>query len=214
MRAILIANGNINNIDFLKSKIKKNDTIICVDGGLKYADEANILPDYIVGDFDSVSKELIEKYKEKDIIIKELDEEKDFTDLEIGIELAIELEISEILIFGGLGGRVDHSISNIMNLFKAGANNIKARIVDEDQDILILEDELKMKLPIGVTISLIPISKEVTEVETHGLKYPLNKESLYRSSSRGISNETISEEIILRKNTGDIIVLINKHLSH
>ena len=89
-----------------------------------------MIPDYILGDFDSIDKKVLEKYKTQKITIYELKPEKDFTDTEEAINLAIKLKSSEFVIIGAIGTRIDHVLANINVLKIALDNNIKAQIMN------------------------------------------------------------------------------------
>lgn len=107
---ILIISGGKIDIKFLEKILESNyNSIIAVDKGLEALYKLNKIPDYIVGDFDSVSKEALEFYKNKNIPINEYNSEKDFTDTELGLELAINLNPNKITIVGAIGTRFDHT---------------------------------------------------------------------------------------------------------
>lgn len=101
MNSLIVTGGNINK-NLLKTHLETNkyDIIIAVDKGLEFLEDIN--PDYIVGDFDSVDIDILEKYKNLGIKVKKLIPEKDFTDTECALELAINLQATEITIIGGI----------------------------------------------------------------------------------------------------------------
>lgn len=100
MKTLIITGGNLNK-DFTKEYLKKYsfDLIIAVDRGLEVLDTLKVTPNYIIGDFDSINKEILDKYKEKNNIkIMTLNPEKDFTDTHVAINVAIENKSKEIII--------------------------------------------------------------------------------------------------------------------
>lgn len=100
MRTLIITGGTANQ-EFTKEYLKKYsfDLIIAVDKGLEVLDNLNVKPNYIVGDFDSINKKVLEKYKNDDSIkIMTLNPEKDFTDTHVAINIAIENKSKEIII--------------------------------------------------------------------------------------------------------------------
>ena len=111
---LIIAGGSIDiafACDYLKNR--RFEHIIAVDGGLESAMKMNLVPGYIVGDFDSINQAILNQYENmKDKIIK-LNPEKDLTDTHSSINLAMELKSTNIVILGAIGTRIDHTIANI-----------------------------------------------------------------------------------------------------
>ena len=87
MKAVVFANADINDYGFCERYIK-DAVIICCDGGMRHTMKLGITPDYIVGDFDSVSDEVLEYYRKQDIELKQVPCKKDETDMELGIRHA------------------------------------------------------------------------------------------------------------------------------
>lgn len=210
MRAVLIANGEIEDINLLKSSFLKDDFVICIDGGLKYAREGGILPNCIVGDFDSASQETLNFYRQKDVEIVKFPAKKDYTDLELGMEIAFSKKVDELVILGGLGGRYDHTVSNIFNLKKAADRRIKASILSSREEIHLIYDSIEINEEIGTTVSLIPISEQVLGVVTKGMMYSLKNENLFMGESRGVSNIIIEKKAGVDIKEGHLAVVINK----
>ena len=126
MKDLIVTGGKLEK-EFLLKTIKEREfeIIIAVDNGLKILNEININPQHIVGDFDTVKREILEKYKEnKSIKIHEFNPIKDNTDTDIAIRLAIELKSGEITIIGGIGTRIDHVLGNIHVLKYATKNEV------------------------------------------------------------------------------------------
>ena len=118
--------------------------MIGVDKGMEFLYSHQILPNYIVRDFDSVKKEIGDYYRnETDVPIREFNPVKDASDTEIAIRLAMTLGASEIYILGATGGRIDHLWANVQTLtipFKAGV------------DAVILDSQNKIRLIGGDTV--------------------------------------------------------------
>lgn len=103
MKTLIITGGNLNK-DFTKEYLKKYsfDLIIAVDKGLEVLDKLEVKPNYIVGDFDSINKKVLDKYKKNSSInIMTLNPEKDFTDTHVAINVAIENNSKEIIVLRG-----------------------------------------------------------------------------------------------------------------
>ena len=214
MRTLIVTGGNINK-DFLIQIIKtiKFETIIAVDDGLKILNELNIKPNHIVGDFDTVNKKILDLYK-KDTLIKihRFNPNKDNTDTDIAIRLAVELESDEIIIVGGIGSRIDHVLGNIQVLKYALDNKVKCKIIDENNEIqLINKTTILNKNEINKTyVSLIPLTEKVENINLKGFKYELENGELTIGSSLGISNEILKEQAIIEFENGILVMIFSK----
>ena len=85
--------------------------IICTDGGFDLAKQAGITPHLLLGDLDSIQSRI-----PKELPLKTFPPEKDYTDLELAIHTAIEKKASHVEIWGGIGGRLDHTVANLQLL--------------------------------------------------------------------------------------------------
>lgn len=165
-----------------------------------------MIPDYILGDFDSIDKKVLEKYKTQKI--NELKPEKDFTDTEEAINLAINLKSSEIVIIGAIGTRIDHVLANINVLKIALDNNIKAKIINEHNEIELINNELIIeKNNLYKYISIMPLTTQVEGITITGMKYPLENYTLTIGNSLGVSNEQIEKTAKIKVKDGILIVI-------
>lgn len=212
MKALIVTGGRINK-NFIKKhlKINKYDIIIAVDKGLETLDNLDIKPNYIVGDFDSIKKEVLKKYQKTNIEIVELNPEKDLTDTHSAINLAIKLKSKNITILGAIGTRIDHTIANIHILKIAVDKNIDIKIINENNEITLIEHNVKLNKDKNYKyISLIPLTTIVENVTLKGLKYPLENRTLYIGDSLGISNEQLQNEAEIQLEKGILILIKSK----
>ena len=187
--------------------------VIAGDRGLEALYQLKIIPNHVVGDFDSVSPEILEFYKKQPkIIFHTYNAEKDNTDTDIALKLAIQMKSSEITILGALGKRMDHAIANIHILKDALGANIPCQILDEHNRIYLVNTEktLEKDKVYGKYISLIPLTSTVEGLTLKGFKYPLNKYNLPIGISLGISNEIIEDIAHIEMEKGILIVIESK----
>ena len=188
----------------------EKEYIIAVDKGMEFLYRHDIMPSYIVGDFDSVNKEIGDYYRnETQVPIREYVPAKDATDTEIAIRLAMTLGCSEIIILGATGGRIDHLWANVQCLmipFKAG---IDARIMDSQNMIRLIEDEvhLKKEEAFGPYFSVFPLGAEVYGLTIQGAKYPLYNHTLTPYDSLCVSNEFKDDEVVIDFHAGTVILM-------
>ena len=187
--------------------------VIAGDRGLEALYQLKIIPNHVVGDFDSVSPEILEFYKKQPkIIFHTYNAEKDNTDTDIALKLAIQIKSSENTIIGALGKRIDHAIANIHILKDALGANIPCQILDEHNRIYLVNTEktLEKDKVYGKYISLIPLTSTVEGLTLTGFKYPLNHYTLPIGTSLGISNEIIDDMAHIKMEKGILIVIESK----
>lgn len=217
MNKTLILTGGDINLEFAAEYCMEHEfqMVIAVDAGLRAADRLSIIPDYIVGDFDTVSPLLLYKYENmKDIVIKRYKPEKDFTDTQIAVMKAIEENSFSIHILGGTGSRLDHTLANIQLLQSALECGIEAMIVSEKNRIRLLGDKRKSiilaKEDSGYKyVSLISLSEKVSSVTTTGMKYNVNNYDFYmdKNISIGVSNEIMEPKAEIKITDGKLLLI-------
>jgi len=210
MKTIIITGGNINK-EFLENILRENEynEIIAADKGLEILNKMDVKPDFIIGDFDSVNKEILEKYK--NIPITYLKPEKDFTDTHMALKLAIEQGAKKVTIAGAIGTRYDHSIANIHILKETLENNIEAEIINENNKIKLINIDTKINKDNKFKyISLIPLTTSVKGVTLEGFKYGLENATLKIGESIGVSNEQIEKEATIKIKEGILILIFSK----
>lgn len=207
-KILIISGGHIDE-DFLGRLVSENaySMIIAADRGLLAADLRDIRPDYIVGDFDSVPSGLLEKYKQMSTPVRTFPTEKDKTDTQIALELALMHNPSVIDIAGGTGSRLDHVLANINLLLLPMQLGIKACILDSNNRIYLSDKSFTIdrSSQYGRFVSLLPFTPEVTGLSLKGFKYPLNKITMTAGSSLGISNEIIEDKAYVEFISGILI---------
>ena len=214
MRTLIVSGGDIN-IEEIKRYCKKHidQNIIAVDKGLEVLYKLQIVPDHVVGDFDSVFPEILAFYKnQSQVIFHEYNAEKDNTDTDIALKLAIQLKSSKITIMGALGKRMDHALANIHILKDALDANIPCKIMDEHNRICLINKEMTLEKNrvYGKYISLIALTSVVEGLTLSGFKYPLKNYNLPVGTSLGISNEIIDEMAHIEIKKGILIVIESK----
>ena len=198
MRAVIIGNGDIHNYEYIKTKLRKDDFIICADGGLRHTSPLGVSPDIAIGDFDSSSKNETVKTYEYPI-------HKDFTDGELAVNYALENGYNEIILLAMTGKRLDHTLTNLFQLTKG--NNIC--LIDDNNEIHLLSGSITLNGLKGKTMSLIPIFSNLKEVYLSGTLYPLNGETLYFGEGRGNSNIITEDICTISAKDGMGLIFIN-----
>ncbi len=210
-KGVIVSGGSIND-SFAMKMIQniKPDYVIGVDSGLHFLYRNEVLPTHIVGDFDSVSPEVIAHYKSQDdITIREYNPVKDTTDTEIAVCLAAELGVKELFLLGATGTRFDHVMANIQILKIALDQGMKAYILDECNRISVWEKEIRLceNERFGKYFSLFPLGGVVEDVSIEGAKYPLENYRMSPFESRCVSNEYKDDEVVITFPQGMILLM-------
>lgn len=213
MKACIVLNGEVKELSFISENIAENkyDYLICADGGANHLYNLNLVPDYILGDLDSINKPMISYYKEKGTKFKEFPKRKDETDTQLCIHLAKELGVSEIHLVGALGGRIDHTIANINLMYYIRELGIKPVIKNSSEDIYIAKDEeIKIKGNCKDTISILPIKGDAKGITLKDLEYPLNNATIKYGDPIGISNVMKRDRFTVKIDNGSVVIIRNK----
>lgn len=207
MKAILVGGGKKPSQKLLNECMKESEILICADGGGDCLYEYSILPDYLVGDFDSISKEAMEYFRKKLENIDTYPSEKNSTDSEICVEKALSLGVDEIIMLGFTGSRLDHVLGNLGLLQKCMLLGIKGAIADDNNYINISNKSLAIKRRGMKYLSLQAYSDVVDDLTITGAKYPLDKYTLLRGDPRTISNEFINDEVCINFSSGTLLII-------
>jgi len=203
-KSIIIANGDIpkkKQIVYLQ-KIGF-EKIICADGGANSARKLNIIPDLIIGDLDSITKDNLKYYKSKAKIIKY--KRQNDTDVEKSLKYLISKGFEEVVLLGATGNRLDHTICNLGIVIKY-FDKIKISILHGNSFLRAYNSEVELPTVKGETISLYGFDDK-TKIQSKGLKYPLNNISLPFGKRESTSNVAINTKVSLKIKGGIVFVI-------
>ena len=214
-RILIITGGEVNITSSQQyTETRKYNKIIAVDGGLLSTKKLNLMPDVILGDFDTVSDELLSEYKDKGCQIIKLNPMKDDTDTEAALLKAMTWSPDEIDILGAIGSRFDHSYSNIFLLKRAYKAGVKVNIITEMCRISIITGDVTLKKSqlYGKYISLIQFDGNAEGVVLKDFVYELdgfdfNTDKTYRL---GVSNELKKQEGHIHIDKGFMLLIESK----
>lgn len=206
-RFILFVNGDLKSPEKLLPQLRPDDVLIAVDGGLRHLTALGLTPDLILGDLDSADPTEVAKLEAQGVPVRRYPPEKDETDLELGIEAALEQGATSIWIVAALGDRLDHTLGNIYLLTQPSLAALDVRLVDGEQEVFLIRDETTLTGQPGQIVSLIPLMGPVPGVTTGQLAYPLRHETLYPDKTRGISNVMTAETATVSIDDGILLCI-------
>ncbi len=187
-KVLLFVNGDLPEPENLLSKIHSNDILVAVDGGLRHIHNLGLKPDIIIGDLDSADPDQVNDWQGKGVKVLSFPAEKNETDLELALNEALKLSTSAIWVIAALGNRIDQTLGNIFLLTRPDLARQDVRLVDGENEVLLIRSSFTIHGRPGQRISLLPIHGPVEGIQTVGLLYPLDNETLYPEKTRGISN--------------------------
>jgi thiamine pyrophosphokinase len=187
-RIVIVGNGTLSKKCL--TVIQQQDYVIGVDKAAYWLIREGRRPDIAIGDFDSVTRQELVQIKKYFPFVRRFPKHKDQTDMELAIRYAIGKRPTEVLVFGGAGSRLDHTMATwylLDLLWEAHIPHIlvdeknRVRLVGRGRTILDSGGEYKY-------ISILPYTKTVT-LALSGFRYNAPKTTVMRGTTRGISNE-------------------------
>lgn len=209
MRAFIYSGGEIFP-QYITERPEDDDIVIAADSGYKNAKRLGVSPKILIGDFDSLTA----RPDDVDEII-DLPREKDVTDTQYAVELAVKRGATEIYIICGTGGRFDHAISNMClleGLYKRGVRGVivsgqnRIRYIKDSGIIIIRDKNYKY-------FSVLAADEKVKGVSIEGGKYPLNKKTLTRVDQYAVSNEIEKNAALITVKKGGIYIVESRDMT-
>lgn len=184
-RCVVVGGADINNYEYIRSRLCADDYVIFCDSGLKHLAKLNVKPGLIVGDFDSYDKPCTEA----ETIV--LPCEKDDTDTVFAVKEALKRGYDEFLLIGVIGERLDHTLGNVSILLYLDSLSKKADIIDDYSEMEIVSEKPAYIDDSYSFFSLLNITGRAKGVTVENAKYPLSGAEITGEYQYGISNEVL-----------------------
>jgi thiamine pyrophosphokinase len=179
----------------------EQDRVVCANGGYRLAQLCGVKPDLIVGDLDSLKEETIEE----GIEVRRHPRNKDFSDFELALQAASGMTPQWVYVYGALGGRIDHELTNILLINSVQHPTV---FIEEETEIYGVHEGLVINDRKGCICSLLSLWGACRVKEIRGFQYALKNEVLY-PSSRGLSNVITEDEATITLANGNLIAVVN-----
>lgn len=206
-RAWIFVNGDLPHPQALAALLAKDDFLIAADGGARHLLNLGRFPDLLIGDFDSLTPAEVDLMQANGTHIERYPTDKDWTDLELALEAALQHGFHHIKLAGALGSRIDHTLGNLLLLTHPKAAGVDLRLEDGSEELLLVTGEISLQGQPGDRVSLVPLDETVEGVSTHNLQWPLKGETLYRHATRGISNLMTASTATISARTGTLLCI-------
>ena len=210
-KTVIVSGGMID--EEVAKQVLNDDEDICIiaaDKGVEFLYKNNIMPQYIVGDFDSIEKDIIDYYRnETEVPIREYNPVKDASDTEIAMRLGMTLGSRKMTILGATGGRIDHLWANIQSLVIACKAGVDACIIDAQNKIYVTDKSVTIKKAdaYGQYLSVFAMSGEIYDFSISGTKWELDHHDLKPYDSLTVSNRFEKDEVKIEFPEGILVIM-------
>ena len=208
MHVVIFAGGTLRPGKAFYAAIERADMFIAADSGAETALNYGCTPRIVVGDFDSLDASVLEELGKRGSQVRRVAVEKDETDTELAVQVAIEEGATRITLAGAFGGaRFDHTMANILLL--AGFEGVPITIVDGPSMCWLVRGPSSSAIDgqVGDLVSLLPLTGDASGVRTKGLYYALKGETLAFGKPRGMSNVLVEENAEVSVEGGMLLVI-------
>ena len=182
-----------------------NEYVIAADGGVEKLKALNITPDLILGDFDSLGY----VPQGDNVLIYKV--EKDDTDMMLAVKTAVELGYNDLELFGGTGGRIDHTIANFQTMLWASKRGCHIKMTDKDYIYYVITDSsITVKGKKGDGLSVFAIGGNADKVDIHGAKYVAEQLYLTSDNPTAVSNSFTGKTVEISVQKGSLLIIAEK----
>ena len=208
MRACVLAGGTLGDTIRVSARLPEPDYVICADDGLTHAVTLGLIPDRVVGDFDSVSEAIVDQYRHSQTVFDQYPSRKDKTDTQIAVDTVLDMGADEVWIVAGAGTRLDHSCANLMLLFRIAEKGAGAYLINQYNLIFPILTESHIQGDPGQVISFLPFGGDALVDVSEGLSYPLDGLHLPATEPIGISNVMTDASAYVRVKKGRLLCMM------
>lgn len=207
MRAFVFGGGEIF-AEYIEERPESGDIVICADSGYKNARAMGVNVDVLVGDFDSMTD-----IPNGDFELVRVPAEKDSTDTQLAVAVALERGADEIVIVGSTSGRVDHALSTMALLESLYEKKVSAYIVNGQNRVRFVRDGGAIIVRSAYKyFSVLTLDKVAKKVSIEGGKYPLVKKNIERGFQFAVSNEIVKNAALITVKKGSVYIVESRDI--
>ena len=202
LHAWVVTGGEPPDPDLL-GELARPRFVVAADSGADVARELGLLPDVIVGDFDSVTPAAAAAIATH----RRYPTDKDATDLSLALAEAQRRGAESISVVGGSGGRLDHFLANVAALASDELAGVRVDALMGSARLWVVRNRETIRGTVGELVTLLAHGGPATGIHTTGLRWALDGETLEAGSSRGVSNILAAPEATVTLETGVILAI-------
>lgn len=179
---VIFTGGSYGPVSFYEKQLKKikPDAVIAADSGLEMVSRLGLMPDLMVGDFDSVDQAVFSEYENRGVPIKRHPVHKDQTDTALAADCAAEMGAESVTVFGATGTRFDHMLASLAAMAPLARRGISVHLSDPHNQLFLYAgpQHLYWHLKPGTTVSLAALADHTGPVTLKGFAYLLDRRDL------------------------------------
>ncbi|MCB2206267.1 thiamine diphosphokinase [bacterium] len=206
--SLLVCNGELAAPDVVRQLASRADSIVCADGGANAMHELGILPDTVIGDFDSIRDDVQQSLSERGVELLHLTRQDD-TDLEKALMLLRDRSVPRVIVLGATGKQLDHSFGNF-SILKRYIDRMHIVLFDSAFRVDFVRSGASYRGRAGDRVSLVPFPR-AEEVTYTGLRYPLDAATLELGEREGTCNEALGEAFDVSLRAGTLLLFRSLH---
>ncbi|MCU1350829.1 MAG: thiamine pyrophosphokinae [Acidimicrobiales bacterium] len=209
-RVVTVVTGGEGALPRAAASLARGAIVVAADSGVDLALAAGLRVDHAVGDFDSVTPDGLAAVEAAGGRMHRHEADKDATDLELALAVALDLMPTRIVVLGPGGGRIDHELADLLLLASAplGETEVVAHLgVATVTVVRRSHPAAHLTGAVGAQVSLLPVHGPAWGVTTFGLRWPLANAMLVPGTTRGVSNELVDTTATVTCEHGVLLVL-------
>jgi thiamine pyrophosphokinase len=207
-RHVVVFSGGTAPHPEAMSIVGEFDSAIAADSGFEHALALGTTPSVLVGDLDSISASGLQvATTSPDVRVEQHPSDKDFTDLELALQIAVRSGADQVTVVDGGAGRLDHLLANIAQLTGSLLSTVSVRAVVGSAEVVVVRSAAVLRGRAGEIVSLLAVGDAVTGITTTGLSYALANGSLLPGESRGVSNTFAEPQASISVGAGVLVVI-------
>jgi thiamine pyrophosphokinase len=209
-RAVVLCDGPPPDEFLLRYWLTGADLFICADAAGHPYDHLPQVPDIVIGDFDSLAGRILDSRQGTRFLQVE---DQYTTDSEKALIFAAEQGMTEAVLLGAAGWRLDHTIFNCQ-LLERFASQLKICLAGPHADMVRLAPDSKVswQLPLDTRFSLLPALGPVTRITLEGALYPLLGEDLMPGGPAAVGNRVAVSPLLISTGTGSLLVAVDREI--
>jgi thiamine pyrophosphokinase len=208
MLAVVFLDGTYEDADYYRAWAGAAGMVIAADGGARFLLAADIVPDLVVGDFDSLPPGDAARLTGLGVEAVRHPTHKDQTDGELAVAEALRRGAGEVVLAGALGA-LDHTLGHLAIVRRLAAGGVPARIASPHlcACVLVAPEDVTLDAPARTRVSVVPLGGDAT-VTLEGFDYPLERGVLPADACLGLGNFAIAEGARITAHEGVVAVLV------
>ena len=203
----IVAAGGDSPHEMWHETLGRADLVVAADSGLAHLYALRLRADVVVGDFDSVDPAHLERATAEGAHIERHAPDKDATDLELALAVALHAGTTELTVIGVGGGRIDHHLAGLAVLADPRWSTMRITALVGADRIHVVHDHITLTGPTASIVTLIAVGGPANGVTTTGLRWALHDASLSPTSTLGVSNEIVDSPATVSLRDGTVFAI-------